>query len=66
MREQDVAECLAAGATVSNSSIHEAIGRTPGVSTYTLASVMGGLATAGISLAANEYPTIVAAGITWT
>lgn len=63
---REVAEVLAAGSTIPNSSVHEAIGRTPGVVSYSLSSVNGGSGTASISVLANRYPTIVAGGVTWT
>ena len=62
----DRAEVTVSGTTIPNSYLRDAIGDADGVDSYTLDAVDGGAGTADITLAAYEYPTIVAGGITWS
>lgn len=63
-REQ--VEVDAGGFTIKNSDLHEALTQMTGIDWYALTAVDGGAGTADITLAGNNYPTIVAGGITLT
>jgi len=60
---REKAEVTTAGSLVKNSWIRDAIDDAAGVDWFTLTAVDGGGATADITLGANEYPTLVIAGL---
>jgi len=62
----DQADVSIAGSTLPNSYLLDAIGNATGVDYFSLDAVDGGAGTDDVVLAAYEYPTIVAGGITWS
>jgi len=62
----DRADVTVSGTDIPNSYLLEAIGAAEGVDSFTLTAVDGGAGTDPVSLAAYEYPTVVAGGITWS
>ena len=62
----DQATVSASATTIANSRFLEAIGNAEGVDTFALTAVNGGAATADLSIAAYEYPTVQDADIDWS
>lgn len=58
------AEVDPAGSTFYNSYLQEALGNSQGVDWFEITALEGGAGTDDIALGANEYPTIIAAGLT--
>lgn len=63
---RDVAEVAELGQTIPLSHIHDAVALVNGIVSYEFTAVDGGGATADVVLTANQYPTVVAAGIVLT